>query len=488
MRIHRSNAQCLCPHQRFAATSMFALHLEAESAGQVLLRRLPSNHPQFLRCRRAALENVKSGFFNAKGRYTGITVLDVLKIENQIMLRRFQKAAAAGEPGKVKGLFCVLPKKALERVVVFGMGDAPPMPAERAAIFRGTWMSAVANMAAAGDAVLDSMPETLRTTEWDKQRDLAAQRVDAAETVSVSCAPLALQLIMILASSNLSVVVQQFPRTFSRYSTLEDDREIVAATGDSATLPTAAASGGAGGKDAEEPSGESKESRDDAHESSIRYLALCRVVVGKVFVAPKDADSFPPAPEGGYNAIYNPKLEEYLILNPRDVLPEFLVQYKYVNDSRVGAVASDASGRNPPVSKAPPPSDDQPSAPPGREWIVATDLSVPTVEGGAGVERTARAMAAAATSDGGGLPRSELASVSASPVVFDGTSAGKSASSRKFDWTCVTAVRRCSVHRPLTRLPRQKNIRPGRRDSVGGVAGQRARSTQRRASNAQARL
>eukprot|EP00500_Bicosoecida_sp_ms1_P010917 CAMPEP_0203822756 /NCGR_PEP_ID=MMETSP0115-20131106/47175_1 /ASSEMBLY_ACC=CAM_ASM_000227 /TAXON_ID=33651 /ORGANISM="Bicosoecid sp, Strain ms1" /LENGTH=387 /DNA_ID=CAMNT_0050731791 /DNA_START=42 /DNA_END=1201 /DNA_ORIENTATION=- len=156
--------------------SMFALHLEAESAGQVVLRRLASNHPQFLRCRRAALENVKAGFFRHAGRYTGITVLDVLKIENQIMLRRFQKAAAAAEPGKVKGLFCVLPRAALERVVAFGMGDAPPSAAERAAVFRGTWMSAMANIASGGGEAVD-LPAKLRGTNWAEQVDMAARRV-----------------------------------------------------------------------------------------------------------------------------------------------------------------------------------------------------------------------------------------------------------------------------------------------------------------------
>ena len=33
---------------------------------------------------------------------------------------------------------------------------------------------------------------------------------------------------------------------------------------------------------------------------------------------------FPSMPENGtYNAMYNPKLEEYLLSNPADVLPEF---------------------------------------------------------------------------------------------------------------------------------------------------------------------
>ena len=82
--------------------SKFALRLHAETGGQVAFRRLPQGHPQFLRCRRAALENVKADFFVPEGRYTGITVLDVFKIDNKVMLKRFQRASASLEAGKVK--------------------------------------------------------------------------------------------------------------------------------------------------------------------------------------------------------------------------------------------------------------------------------------------------------------------------------------------------------------------------------------------------
>ena len=81
--------------------SMFALYLEHETSGRILLKRLPNSNPQFLRCRRAATENIKQNFF-AGSRYTGISVLDVYKIENNLMLNVFQREAAKSEPGKVK--------------------------------------------------------------------------------------------------------------------------------------------------------------------------------------------------------------------------------------------------------------------------------------------------------------------------------------------------------------------------------------------------
>lgn len=39
--------------------------------------------------------------------------------------------------------------------------------------------------------------------------------------------------------------------------------------------------------------------------------------------------TFPSLPSSGsYSAMYSPKLEEYLLTNPADVLPEFLVQVR----------------------------------------------------------------------------------------------------------------------------------------------------------------
>lgn len=83
--------------------SVFAIHLESETDSQILLKRLPPAHPQHVRCRRAASENIKPGFFDGAAPFTGINVLDVYKVENAPELDRFQKRAAAMEPGKVKG-------------------------------------------------------------------------------------------------------------------------------------------------------------------------------------------------------------------------------------------------------------------------------------------------------------------------------------------------------------------------------------------------
>lgn len=195
--------------------SMFAARLEAETAGCVVFRRLPQTHPQFLRCRRAALENVKKGFFVPGGRFSGtnpsrrrlppppipsalslslshtrvvgtlddgpgLTVMDVFKIENKIMLRRFQKASANLDQGRVKGLFCSLPAASLERVVAHGLGAHKISAAERAATFRATWLAAVADL----DKLAGRLPNS-KHIDW-RQPHAAQQRVEGAEAVAVS--------------------------------------------------------------------------------------------------------------------------------------------------------------------------------------------------------------------------------------------------------------------------------------------------------------
>lgn len=145
--------------QAYAARlGRFSVHLEHETAGAVTLKRLPASHPQHQRCLKAATENVKRGYFEdgpgalaaaaaagstlSKCRFSGVNVLEVYKIENRPLLGLFQAAASAAEaqggaPPKVKGLFCRVPRRCLERVVAHGAHAAPPP--EIQAAFTESW-------------------------------------------------------------------------------------------------------------------------------------------------------------------------------------------------------------------------------------------------------------------------------------------------------------------------------------------------------------
>ena len=328
--------------------SLFSLHLENETSGRILLRRLPTSHPQHVRCRRAAVENVKADFFGppaatgrespaaaaaaaalrARHRYSGIGVLDVYKIENHVLLERFQQCAAATEPGKVKGLFCGVPAENIERVVTYGMLDRDPTTAERREVFRRTWY-----------------------TFSDGSGGFAEKRVNKSRPI-------------------------KFPRTFSRYSTLEDDRPLMLAPDpEEQAAKTAAAAALAEEKDGDADGPETndsddakkskkkkkgkkkkgaagEEADDDDGDSATRYLVLCRVIVGKVFVTSKEYRGFPvvvgnASGSGSFDSMYNPLQEEYLLVTPQNVLPEFLVQYKYLRrrDGGDAAAAAQAAAR-----------------------------------------------------------------------------------------------------------------------------------------------
>ena len=246
----------------------FALHLDHETRGAARLRRLTPRDAQYARCRRAAAENARRGFFGAGGPFAGLDVVDVFKVENRCLLDEFQRGVEArrvpGEKKKaVKGLFCDVPARSIERLVLYGLrGDATRL--ERT-LFDDAWLKD--NVKTPG-APTQSSPGGFGGTAVSKPQDVQARRAarDADRL--------------------------EFPRAFSRYSTLESVRA-----------------------DARQGGGET---------SKLRVLALCRVLVGDVRVAEDNNDAGPAAPD----ALYNSVTEEYRPLRAENVLPEFLLLYR----------------------------------------------------------------------------------------------------------------------------------------------------------------
>lgn len=235
-------------------------------------------------------------------------MLDVYKVENAPELDRFQKRAAAMEPGKVKGLFTSVKGTSIERIIALGMGpsgdgsgagsiatEGARLERERKALFRRAWYAYHNNKSEVG---------------------YAENRIGKSQ----GC---------------------HFPRSFSRYSTLESDRDHVeaAARGFLESTRSSSASGGGGsegghGSVAGAPgSGTIPPSLKDGGgpiTDDIRYLVLCRVAVGKVFVTSKEYKGFPSVGnDPAFDSMYNPLQEEYLVLRPDQVLPEFIIQYVF---------------------------------------------------------------------------------------------------------------------------------------------------------------
>ena len=328
--------------------SVFAIHLESETDSQILLKRLPPAHPQHVRCRRAASENIKPGYFDNSTPFSGINVLDVYKVENAPELDRFQKRAAAMEPGKVKGLFTSVTGSAIERIIALGMGK---QDSGNQHLFRRAWYAYHNNKSEVG---------------------YAESRIRKA-------------------------AVCQFPRSFSRYSTLEADRTAIehAAELDRSGVrpPTSASSttnkenekkgstlksGSGSGSSSSSSSKGGGAPRDGGGEvnDDIRYLVLCRVAVGKVFVTSKEYRGFPSVgTDPAFDSMYNPLQEEYLVLRPEQVLPEFVIQFVLKKNSSTTSTSMTTSATSSSLAAAS--SSNDLSA--GEIPVIPIDLSTPHV-------------------------------------------------------------------------------------------------------------
>ena len=89
---------------------------------------------------------------------------------------------------------------------------------------------------------------------------------------------------------------------------------------------------------------------DERGDSTIRYLCLCRVLLGKTLVSDSAPIHSLSTKEGRslssargeqndvllssglaqYDSVYSPASEEYVVMNPTHVLPEFLIQFKFI--------------------------------------------------------------------------------------------------------------------------------------------------------------
>ena len=196
---------------------------------QVNLKRLKKDNPQYLRCRRATCENIKSDFFGTKSNYSGISVIEVFKVENRPMLRAFQKRAANLKPGSVKGLFCACPESSLEKLIVQGMHRKRKQRDK-------TGTKAVGIYGGDDDNDDDDEEEEEEDDDDDDDDDFHRFQVDQGLNEAAEAAKIGKALFTrsqytpgdqrngfaeskFCASKNVP-----FPCTFSRYSTLEKDR------------------------------------------------------------------------------------------------------------------------------------------------------------------------------------------------------------------------------------------------------------------------
>ncbi len=64
----------------------------------------------------------------------------------------------------------------------------------------------------------------------------------------------------------------------------------------------------------------------------MQYLALCRVLIGKIYLTSNAFDKVDDREAekvAGFDSIYSSEVEEYKLLSNSYVLPEFLVVYRF---------------------------------------------------------------------------------------------------------------------------------------------------------------
>lgn len=336
------------------------------------------------------------------------------QIENRLLLERFQRAAEARDPRKVKGLFCHVPDESLEHTVMFGMGGAAALMDDCS----GSSSSHTASPAKAaacpslydwnGDPIDSFVGEASRTKlslhgVGSTESGSGGNRGNATTDGSHAGAK----------PNGSSKRPLEFPRAFSRHSTLEEERDY--ANTDQRRhweengvrhrrfrSPPAGEESGPEDAYSGTPIGPQRRRRHRASGeefggtvqqgravSDLRFLALCRVMIGSMHVASassrsptatakhadaghvgtsslpsnhssssrsgtnsppwtqqqqqqhaspspalchRDQFSLPPPPPGhaDFDAVYFPQDEEYRLLNEDFVLPEFLVVHRFV--------------------------------------------------------------------------------------------------------------------------------------------------------------
>lgn len=91
--------------------------LEFETLSAVKLVKLTQDSSQFQRCRKAMLENQRTDMF--AGRWKGLKLIQAYKVENALVLSKFERGLTASK-AMLKGLFITVSKKQLPSLVLLG--------------------------------------------------------------------------------------------------------------------------------------------------------------------------------------------------------------------------------------------------------------------------------------------------------------------------------------------------------------------------------
>ena len=252
----------------------FSYHLNLETKGKVTLTILEHDSAQAKRCRKAIKENVNFARIIGPNIYDNIKVIQVFKLDHTLLSSALQSKATTAESGNIKGLFCLVPKSSLYTFCCYGLhsqkysySDFSNLETNFPGLFNCPWF-------------LNSCENSFQNYNT----------CGVARQLSLSN----------LGFSNIK---------FSRFST-----PLCNTTADSLQ-----------NKNSDNP----LVSENDLEEGLI--IALCRVLVCQLRTISSDITDLEiqQAINNKNDSIYSTKTEEYVLLNPQCVLPEFLMHVSY---------------------------------------------------------------------------------------------------------------------------------------------------------------
>eukprot|EP01032_Pedospumella_encystans_P017603 gene17603-20052_t len=288
---------------------LFACHLMIESRGKLSFTMLPPDSQQFARCVKAVMDNIRNDNLNdieTDLLRNKIKVLNVFKLQNSFLSTKLQAASERVMNGKIKGLFCCLPPEHFCSFSVFGL-HAQALPYKANAnlqqlageLFSTAWFH--------------SEPPVGLAVSLRQNKDIAG-----ALRVAGTAARLSVQRHAVMEPTAgkdrtkappPQAQPQQHILRFSRYSTISNLRH----------LSQASLEGGV-------------------------FLALCRVLVVQQLTVNTpigDADIMAGLQQG-CDCIFSSANEEYVLLQPKFVLPEFFMHVQF--PVQVSAASKASSG------------------------------------------------------------------------------------------------------------------------------------------------
>lgn len=277
---------------------IFAEHLSVESKNRICLNELSFDSSQAKRCKKAVKENMSKAFLSNQNHFQ---VLKLYKLEHILLSSHLHSAANSVENGKVKGLFCHIPKDLLFSFCTYGLNiqQVPgphdqPIPDDLNNIFQLPWFCARPPSHLKLDAKFLSC-----NMFFDKNtNNISKKRKDTTPN----------SMTRHLASKRAS----DFRLRFSRHST---------------------------------PKGIGACSKDELEEGI--FISLCRVLLYRVSTINDDIDDsdIEAALKHGCDAVYSTATEEYVLLKPENVLPEFImhIHFPQVENKKVKGSSSPRS-------------------------------------------------------------------------------------------------------------------------------------------------